>query len=159
MYAIRSYYVSRYAGVGSHRYPIGFSGDTFITWNSYQFQPYFTATASNIGYGWWSHDIGGHYMGAKDDELSARWLQHGVFSPILRLHSSCSIFNGKEPWRYGTDACETMKAHLRLRHQLVPYLYTMNWRNHAALEPLVQPLYYAYPEAPQAYEMKNQYFV
>ena len=79
---------SRYAGVGSHRYPIGFSGDTVITWASLDFQPYFTATASNVGYGWWSHDIGGHFFGGKDDELTVRWTQLGVFSPIMRLHSS-----------------------------------------------------------------------
>ena len=66
---------SRYAGIGSHRYPIGFSGDTHITWESLDFQPYFTATASNAGYGWWSHDIGGHFKGYKDDELTTRWVQ------------------------------------------------------------------------------------
>ena len=49
---------SRYAGIGSHRYPIGFSGDTVTTWESLDFQPYFTATASNVGYSWWSHEIG-----------------------------------------------------------------------------------------------------
>ena len=49
---------SRYAGPGSHRYPVGFSGDTVTTWKSLEFQPEFTATASNIGYGQWSHDIG-----------------------------------------------------------------------------------------------------
>ena len=41
---------SRYAGPGSHRYPIGFSGDTIITWESLKFQPYFTSNARNIGY-------------------------------------------------------------------------------------------------------------
>jgi alpha-glucosidase (family GH31 glycosyl hydrolase) len=41
---------SRYAGPGSHRYPIGFSGDTITTWKSLDFQSEFTATASNIGY-------------------------------------------------------------------------------------------------------------
>lgn len=44
---------SRYAGPGSHRYPVGFSGDTIVTWASLAFQPEFTATASNIGYGWY----------------------------------------------------------------------------------------------------------
>ena len=92
---------SRYAGVGSHRYPVGFSGDTVISWASLDFQPYFTATASNVGYGWWSHDIGGHFFGVKDDELATRWVQLGVYSPILRLHSSLSPFNTKEPWRFG----------------------------------------------------------
>ena len=62
---------SRYAGIGSHRYPVGFSGDTVITWESLDFQPYFTANASNAGYTWWSHDIGGHMKGYRDDELTA----------------------------------------------------------------------------------------
>ncbi|TQN65641.1 Alpha-xylosidase [Colletotrichum shisoi] len=43
---------SRYAGPGSHRYPVGFSGDALVTWDSLRFQPEFTATASNVGYGW-----------------------------------------------------------------------------------------------------------
>lgn len=36
-----------------------------MTWDSLAFQPEFTATASNIGYGQWSHDIGGHMFGYK----------------------------------------------------------------------------------------------
>lgn len=72
---------SRYAGPGSHRYPIGFSGDTVVTWESLKFQPEFTACASNIGYGWWSHDIGGHMFGYRDEELEVRWYQLGAFSP------------------------------------------------------------------------------
>ncbi len=52
------------------------------------FSALFTSTASNIGYGWWSHDIGGHMLGYKNNEMAARWVQFGVFSPINRLHSS-----------------------------------------------------------------------
>lgn len=149
---------SRYAGPGSHRYPVGFSGDTVISWDSLDFQPYFTSTASNIGYGWWSHDIGGHMQGTKNDELEARWYQLGVFSPINRLHSTSSNFNGKEPWRFRRDICEMMKDFLRLRHQMIPYLYTMNYRAWEKGEPICQPLYYQYPEREEAYLRKNQYF-
>lgn len=149
---------SRYAGPGSHRYPVGFSGDTLITWESLDFQPYFTSTASNIGYGWWSHDIGGHMMGYKNDEMEARWYQFGVFSPICRLHSSSSEFNGKEPWRFKKEAHDTMREFLRLRHRLMPYLYTMNYRAYAEKEPICQPMYYAYPEVWDAYRRKNEYF-
>jgi len=148
---------SRYAGPGSHRYPIGFSGDTLVTWASLDFQPYFTATASNIGYGWWSHDIGGHMFGVKDDELATRWVQLGVFSPILRLHSSLSPFNSKEPWRFGAEARAVMTAFLRLRHRLLPYLHTMNHRAARAGEPLVQPMYWAHPAEPAAYQVRNQF--
>jgi alpha-glucosidase (family GH31 glycosyl hydrolase) len=148
---------SRYAGVGSHRYPIGFSGDTVITWASLDFQPYFTATAANVGYGWWSHDVGGHYYGAKDDELTVRWTQLGVFSPIMRLHNNQSPFVSKEPWRFGEQAERIMTAFLRLRHRLVPYLHAMNRRAHRDGLPLVQPMYHEHPEEPAAYEVPNQF--
>ncbi len=148
---------SRYAGPGSHRYPIGFSGDTIITWDSLAFQPYFTATASNIGYGMWSHDIGGHMQGERDDEMAGRWLQFGVFSPIMRLHSSNSEFTGKEPWNYKPEIQNMMKKFLRLRHELIPYLYTMIHRAYEEDIPLVLPMYYHYPECRQAYDVPNQY--
>ena len=149
---------SRYAGPGSHRYPIGFSGDTHVTWASLDFQPYFTAAASNIGYGWWSHDIGGHTCGVKDDELEGRWYQYGVFSPIMRLHSTKNEFNGKEPWRFRSDIAEMMKDFLRLRHQLIPYLYTMNYRFYKEGEPLVQPLYYRHEWRKVFGLVKNEYY-
>lgn len=149
---------SRYAGVGSHRYPVGFSGDTVITWESLDFQPYFTSTASNIGYGWWSHDIGGHMFGYKNDEMEARWYQYGVFSPINRLHSTKNPFNGKEPWRYRADVRQVTSEFLRLRHKLIPYIYTMNYRAYKEDLPLVQPMYYQYPNEEHAYAVKNQYY-
>ena len=148
---------SRYAGPGSHRYPVGFSGDTITTWASLDFQPEFTSTASNIGYGWWSHDIGGHMGGIKDDELATRWVQLGVFSPINRLHSVLSPFTSKEPWQFGPQARQAMTSALRLRHRLMPYLHTMNHRAAHDGVPLVTPMYYQHPWAEEAYRARNQY--
>lgn len=154
----RGLILSRYAGIGSHRYPIGFSGDSITTWETLDFQPYFTATASNVGYGWWSHDIGGHMHGIRNDEMAARWMQFGVFSPIMRIHSSDNPFNVKEPWNYNQIVEQTMKTFLRLRHQLIPYLYTMNRRFNQEGEPLIQPMYYRNSEAKEAYEVPNEYY-
>lgn len=148
---------SRYAGPGSHRYPVGFSGDSIVTWESLNFQPYFTSTASNIGYGWWSHDIGGHMFGYRDNELALRWVQLGVFSPINRLHSSKNEFMGKEPWQFPMEIGEVMKEFLRLRHQMLPYLYTMNHRAYKENTPLILPMYYTYPAEQVAYTVKNEY--
>ena len=148
--------LSRYAGLGSHRYPLGFSGDTFATWESLQFQPYFTNTAANAGYTWWSHDIGGHQFGVQDDELYVRWLQYGVFSPINRLHSSCNEYMGKEPWKRCFAANAAAEAFLRLRHRLIPFLYSAAWRTHTQGDPLCAPMYYDYDEE-DAYKAKNQY--
>ena len=150
--------LSRYAGLGSHRYPLGFSGDTAINWRVLRFQPYFTANAANAGYGWWSHDIGGHHFGKKDDELYVRWLQFGVFNPIMRLHSTSNAFGGKEPWKCGGEARRLAGDFMRLRHRLIPYLYSMAARAHKEVIALCEPLYYAYPNAPEAYLHKNVYF-
>lgn len=149
---------SRYAGPGSHRYPIGFSGDTVMTWESLDFQPRFTATASNIGYGWWSHDIGGHMLGYRDNELELRWYQYGVFSPINRLHSSNSPFSGKEPWNFPEPMRSQMIRALRLRHELLPYVYTMNYRAAFGNRPLIEPMYWRSPHEPTAYWYPNEYY-
>ena len=149
--------LSRYAGLGSHRYPLGFSGDTHVTWKSLDFQPYFTNTAANAGYSWWSHDIGGHMLGVQDDELYLRWLQYGVFSPINRLHSSNSEFMGKEPWKRSYPVEKLAEEFLRLRHQLIPYIYTANHRTHTMAEPICMPLYYRH-NCTAAFEAKNQYY-
>lgn len=152
----RGMILSRFSGAGSHRYPIGFSGDTVISWKSLAFQPYFTSTATNIGYTWWSHDIGGHTGGKKEDELYLRWLQFGVFSPINRLHSTSNEFSGKEPWKCSGDVERIASEFLRLRHRMIPYLYTSAYHTQKEGIALCEPLYYTYKED-KAYRFPNEY--
>lgn len=149
---------SRYAEIGSHRYPIGFSGDTVISWESLDFQPYFTATASNVGFSWWSHDIGGFKPGVRDSELYTRWVQLGVFSPIFRLHSAPMSFISKEPWNWGDEAERIVGDFMRLRHRLIPYLYSMMYRNHEDGIPMIRPMYHVDPTNSAAYGVKNEYW-
>ena len=150
--------LSRYAEIGSHRYPLGFSGDTKICWEALDFQPYFTSTATNVGYTWWSHDIGGHMGGSKDDELYTRWIQYGLYSPIMRLHSTSNEFMGKEPWKHSYEAETIAVDVLRQRHAMIPYLYSMNYRTHKHSLALCEPMYYPYPDKAEAYEVPNQFF-
>ena len=149
--------LSRYSGVGAHRYPLGFSGDTYVTWDTLRYLPYFTATATNVGYTWWSHDIGGHMIGYKDNELYARFVQFGVFSPINRLHCSDAPTETKEPWVYGS-AGRIAEEFLRFRHRMIPYLYSASYEATENGRALIEPLYYAYPEEPDAYRYPNEYF-
>ncbi len=148
--------LSRYAGIGSHRYPLGFSGDTHITWDTLKYLPQFTSTASNVGYTWWSHDIGGHMYGEKDDEMYLRHVQYGVFSPINRLHCCNAEVCTKEPWAYENGTGELARKWLRFRHKLIPYLYTASHRTHKDGIALVEPLYYEW-KTDAAYEYKNEY--
>lgn len=155
--AKRPFIFSRWGGLGNHRYPIGFSGDTFADWPSLHFQPYFTATAANVSYGWWSHDIGGHMAGIPDGELYTRWVQFGVFSPIMRLHSTNNAFLDRRPWGYEAEAYQASKAAMQLRHALIPYLYSMNWRTHKYGESLTRPLYHLEAEREEAYACPQAY--
>lgn len=147
---------SRYAGPGSHRYGVGFSGDAVISWASLAFQPEFTATAANMGYPWWSHDIGGHIGGVRDDDLATRWVQFGVFSPIMRLHSASNDFIRKEPWEFPLEPRAAMEEALRFRHRLVPYLHSMNHRAAVGV-PLIRPMYHVMPDRQESYTVPNQY--
>ena len=84
-------------------------------------------------------------------------MQFGVFSPISRLHSSPNPFNSKEPWNYGDEAEGIMEDYLRLRGRLVPYMYSMVYRNFEDGIPMVRPIYHAYPTTPGAFDCKNEY--
>jgi alpha-glucosidase (family GH31 glycosyl hydrolase) len=153
----RPFIFSRWGGLGSHRYPIGFSGDIYVTWESLRFQPYFTATAANVGYGWWSHDIGGHMGGIEEPELYLRWLQFGVFSPILRLHSTNNPYHERRPWGYDAETEKHASNAMRLRHALIPYLYTAAWINHKKGILPIRPMYHLYPDQGFAYQCPHQY--
>jgi alpha-glucosidase (family GH31 glycosyl hydrolase) len=153
----RPFIFSRWAGLGGHRYPIGFSGDTYTSWETLQFQPYFTATAANIGVGWWSHDIGGHMGGTGDPELYLRWVQFGVFSPIFRLHATKNPYLERRPWGFGKDTEIRAAIAMRLRHALIPYLYSAAWVNHTEGILPIRPMYHLYPEKNDAYYCPNQY--
>ena len=149
----------RWGGLGNHRYQIGFSGDATITWKSLEFQPYFTSTASNVLYGYWSHDIGGHLDQGEgiDPEMYVRWLQFGGFSPVMRTHSSKSGSLNKEPWVFEEKYSEVIRQTVRQRYEMVPYIYTMARKGYDEGLSLCRPLYYDYPECPQAYDFRSQY--
>ena len=148
--------LSRYAGIGSHRYPVGFSGDTIISWKTLEYLPYFTYTASNVGYTWWSHDIGGHMLGVTNSELYVRFIQFGVFSPINRMHSSDFETLTKEPWYYENGKGLVAAEWLRFRHKMIPLLYTLDKKTHEEGIALIEPMYYEWAEEKEAYEKRDR---
>ena len=149
---------SRWGGLGSHRYPIGFSGDSFALWSALQFQPRYTAAGANVGYGWWSHDIGGH-SGAADPELYVRWVQFGALSPILRLHSQQFPEAERRPWMFGPEVLDAAREAFELRYSLVPYLYTAARIATDTGRAIVRPTAWIAPEDDGAYVARYQYLL
>ena len=147
----------RWGGLGNHRYQIGFSGDTISVWPSLAFQPWFTATAANVGYAYWSHDIGGHMPGAVEPELYTRWVQFGAFSPILRTHTTKNPASERRIWAYPEPFASVLRSTFQLRYALQPYIYTEARRTYDTGVAFFHPLYYDWPEAPEAYTSKDEY--
>jgi alpha-glucosidase len=147
----------RWGGLGNHRYQIGFSGDTISVWDSLAFQPWFTATAANVGYAYWSHDIGGHMPGSVDPELFTRWVQFGAFSPILRTHTTKNPESERRIWAYPEPYSSVLRSTFQLRLALEPYLYTEARRTYDTGVAFLRPLYYDSPEEAAAYESKGEY--
>ena len=155
---VRPMLYHRWGGLGNHRYQIGFSGDASITWASLDFQPYFNSTASNVLYGYWSHDIGGHHMADRiDPELYIRWMQFGALSPVMRTHSAKSAGLKKEVWNFAPEHADILRNTIRRRYALAPYIYTMARKAYDEGISLCRPMYYEWPEASEAYAFRNQY--
>ncbi|MBO7683391.1 MAG: hypothetical protein J6T51_01545 [Kiritimatiellae bacterium] len=150
----------RWGGLGSHRYQIGFSGDGESSWRMLESIPWFTATASNVGYGYWGHDLGGHnrpqFKREENGELLTRWMQCGVFTPIFRTHSAKDSLLERRPWKYA-DHFFILRETYRLRYRLAPYIYTAARQAYDTGVCLCRPMYYDWPEEDAAYEAINQY--
>lgn len=145
----------RWGGLGSHRYQVGFSGDTIVSWNTLEVLPWFTATAANVGYGYWGHDIGGHCSPkdglGTDPDLFLRWLQSGVFTPIFKTHSTKDADIERRIWMY-PDQLFAMREAIRLRYRLVPYIYTAARQAYDSGVSVCRPMYYDWPEDEKAYD-------
>jgi len=147
----------RCGGLGNHRYEIGFSGDTYITWKSLAFQPYYTATASNVGFGYWSHDIGGHYGGCSDGEMYTRWVQWGAFSPVLRTHCTKNACIERRIWAYPLKYFYPMRDAYQMRYAMIPYIYSQSRKAYDTGVSILRPMYYSHPRDEQAYLFPDEY--
>ena len=133
-------------------------GKTIVDWNTLKMIPLWNASASNIGVSFWSHDIGGYYKGIEDSELYTRFVQLGVFSPILKFGSDNGKYYKREPWKWGVKTYQITKNYLNLRHSLIPYLYTEAYKYHKYGNPLIMPIYYKFPEMVDDENYKYGYY-
>ena len=148
----------RWGGMGSHRYPIGFSGDTFATYGTLQFESYVTATAANVCFGYWGHDGGGYLQPnniSTDPELVLRWMQFCVFQPIFRTHGSSQSGCERRIWKFSNF--DLQNEAFQLRYTLIPYIYTAARCAYDTGVSICRPLYYEWPEENKAYSVEDEY--
>lgn len=154
----RGLILTRNPGIASHRYPVLYSGETKVGWRVLKYLPFYNSTSANIGLTWWSHDIGGYMFGTEDRELYARYVQLATYSPIFRFASKNGHYYKREPWRWDVKTEKIVSDYMNIRHRLIPYIYTEAYKYSKLGSPLIQPLYYKYPETYDEPLYKNEYF-
>jgi alpha-D-xyloside xylohydrolase len=86
--------------------------------------------------GFWSHDIGGFFGPELTPELYVRWTQLGALSPLMRAHG----LRPREPWAFGERALEIARRWVRLRYELLPYLWQAANESASRGWPMLRPL-------------------
>lgn len=158
-YKRRSMIMTRNPMIAAHRYPVLYSGKTIVGWDTLGLIPLHNSSATNMGVSFWSHDIGGYYKGKEEEELYTRYVQLGVFSPILKFGSDKGKYYKREPWRWNIKTYEIVNKYLNLRHRLIPYLYTESYKYYKYGMPLIMPIYYKYPEMYDDVNYRNEYYL
>lgn len=154
----RSIVLTRNHNIAIHRYGIINTGQTNVDWNTLANLPKYNSSASNMGISYIANAIGGYRNGIENFELFIRYIQLGVFSPLLVLASDEGKYYRREPWRWNLSQKEIIKKYLQLRHKLIPYIYTEAYIYHKTGSPIIQPLYYKYPKIYDEPLYTNQYF-
>ena len=157
-YHKRPFLLTKNPDTSEHKFPVTYSGKSIVSWDTLKLVPKYNMLASNIGNSFWAHDIGGYYQGMEDNELYTRFVQLGVFSPILKFGSANGKFYKREPWRWNYKTFKIAKDYLKLRHNLIPYLYSEAYKYYKHSKPLIIPLYYEQPEVYDDPIYNTEYF-
>ncbi len=161
-----------------HNGAIFWSSDIFPNWDTLKRQ---VPTGINFvasGMPYWSTDIGGWQappfrhtpahkplidpsdaranVGHDDDypELYVRWFEYGAFQPNFRTHGTRPH---NEVWSYGKQAEPILEKYLRLRYELMPYIYSLGWQAHETGAPFLRGLFLDFPGDPKVINLGDEY--
>ncbi len=146
---------SGYAGM--QRYAtFPWSGDIQRSWSGLQTQLPIMLGMSMSGIAYIHSDLGGFTGGDVQPELYTRWLQMGAFVPVMRAHGAGGI--PPEPVFYEEPYKSIVRDYIKLRYSLLPYLYTMAWKNTEEGLPLIKPMNFYDPMNSLLKGVEDQYF-
>lgn len=175
----RALILSRDAYLGSQRNGTTvWSSDIYPTWDAYRRQIPTGLNYAASGMAYWTNDVGGwQYLpsehkplrpplldpsdardnvGGYDDypELFTRWFEYGTFLPIMRTHGSRKY---NEVWSYGKQAESILEKYLKLRYELMPYIYSLGYKTHLSGAPFMRGLFMEFPTDPRVGDITDEY--
>ncbi|WP_299484278.1 TIM-barrel domain-containing protein [uncultured Roseibium sp.] len=140
----RPYLISRCASPGTQRYAQTWTGDNYTSWETLRWNIPMGLGLSLSGFYNTGHDVGGFAGPRPEPELFLRWVQNGIFHPRFTIHSWNDDGTANEAWMY-PEITPLVRDALKLRAQLIPYLYTQLYCAVADGEPILRPLFLDYP--------------
>ena len=143
----RPFLVSRAGAAGMQRYVQTWSGDNGTGWDTLKYNIRMGLGLALSGVSNSGHDIGGFSGPKPDAELFVRWVEAGVFMPRFSIHSWNDDGSANEPWMH-PEVTDKVRDLIRLRYQLLPYLYDLTWRYRQDFTPIIRPTFYEFPEDP-----------
>jgi alpha-D-xyloside xylohydrolase len=175
----RALILSRDAYLGAqHNGAMFWSSDIYATWDTLKRQIPTGLDFAASGLAYWSTDVGGwqylpseHHplrpplidpsdardnVGGYDDypELYTRWFEYGAFQPIFRTHGSRRY---NEVWSFGKQAEPILSKYLKLRYQLMPYIYSLAYNTNQTGAPYMRALFMDFPNDPNVTDLRDEY--
>ena len=140
----RPFVLTRATYAGGQRFSAVWTGDNVASWEHLSMAVSMCLNLSISGHPFVGADIGG-FIGYPGGELFARWLQLGVFTPLMRAHSVINEKN-KEPWEFGEEFTRINRETINLRYRFLPYIYNTMYAASVSGIPAMQPMVMNYPE-------------
>ena len=175
----RALILARAAYLGAQRNAtIFWSSDIHATWDTLKRHVPAGLNFTATGMAYWSNDVGGfldlpdeHHpehpplldpsdcrdnVRGYDDypELYTRWFEYGAFLPVMRTHGS-RVHN--EVWSYGKQAEPILIKYLKLRYQLLPYIYSLGYNTYQTGAPYMRALFMDFPNDPKVADIGDEY--
>lgn len=134
--------LTRSGFLGQQRYGSNvWSGDVQSSWDMFRKQITAGLNFSLTGMPHWNSDLGGFFAGSYNtswgdnsatrnpmyQELYVRWLQFGVFCPMMRSHGADVPREFYWYGKKGEPVYDALVDAVKLRYTLLPYIYSTSW--------------------------------
>ena len=168
--------LTRSSFAGQQRYAtVVWNGDTHASWQSFRQQIPAGLNYMATGNPYWTVDVGSFFTrndgrrwfytgefqkGVEEEEYReyyTRMFQWATFLPMLRSHGSDTP---REIWRFGepgTDYYDAILKMIRLRYELLPYIYSMAAHQTLYSYSMARMLAFDYPDDEEVYDIKDEF--
>lgn len=154
----RLFNMTRSAYTGSAKYNVSiWSGDVSSSFKALKRQVGIALNAGVTGFSYWGSDVGGFVSNEKipSKELFIRWMQFGTFSPVFRAHGAMS---SREPWIHDEEATNIISDYIKLRYEMLPYIYSTAHETYEDGIPMLRGVYLENQNDIEAHKRRYEFY-